>query len=329
MASVSYLTHSWLHYSPSISSPEALRVATLHQNMALTGSKGKSNIKGRGSSKSSSKVATKSRPAGGISPIEEKGQSQSQRQSQSQSQRGAVSGAGAGRGGDTSFTSLKSSMQDYFQSIRDVTNSFMHPREQPTPAPAPVSTTATASSTATASARSVSSSTSLFDFKDAIEEYELALQTEEGSQLEANLRRRGGDVSVSREEDRQEAATQRATGGGAAKECGEKEQEGEAPDSGAGAGSSVGAAGASAAVSRRRGQRSTPSGTNQKQQEQPEVDLELELSPASRHLSAFLHTHRAAVVYRLMSVVTLRSVNHENICCINSTLLVLVFAQRM
>lgn len=45
-------------------------------------------------------------------------------------------------------------------------------------------------------------------------------------------------------------------------------------------------------------------------------------------LSMFLVQEKANVLLKLMSAVSLRTINHENICCLNTTLLVLMFEQK-
>jgi len=45
-------------------------------------------------------------------------------------------------------------------------------------------------------------------------------------------------------------------------------------------------------------------------------------------VSLFLSQEKAHIVLRLMSVVSLRNVNHENICCLNTTLLILLIENR-
>jgi len=44
--------------------------------------------------------------------------------------------------------------------------------------------------------------------------------------------------------------------------------------------------------------------------------------------SAFMLQERDEILFLLMNVVTVRDVNHENICCINTLLLILLHAQR-
>jgi len=45
-------------------------------------------------------------------------------------------------------------------------------------------------------------------------------------------------------------------------------------------------------------------------------------------LGMFLTREREAVLLRLMDTVTVRTVNHENICCLNTALLILVLVHR-
>ena len=45
-------------------------------------------------------------------------------------------------------------------------------------------------------------------------------------------------------------------------------------------------------------------------------------------LASYLNGQRIHVLHRLMKIVTIRSVTHENICCLNTALLLLVFEQR-
>jgi hypothetical protein len=52
------------------------------------------------------------------------------------------------------------------------------------------------------------------------------------------------------------------------------------------------------------------------------------LSPAVQKLSSFLTDAKSRILLRLMSTVTLRSINHENICCINTAVLIFMFDHR-
>ena len=45
-------------------------------------------------------------------------------------------------------------------------------------------------------------------------------------------------------------------------------------------------------------------------------------------IGLFLSSERESVLLRLMDTVTVRTVNHENICCLNTSLLLLLFAHR-
>lgn len=45
-------------------------------------------------------------------------------------------------------------------------------------------------------------------------------------------------------------------------------------------------------------------------------------------LVKFLVSAKTRILVRLMSAVTLRSINHENICCINTAILILMFEHR-
>jgi Protein of unknown function (DUF3689) len=42
----------------------------------------------------------------------------------------------------------------------------------------------------------------------------------------------------------------------------------------------------------------------------------------------FIHTNQAQLLYDLLSVVSLRNINHENICCLNTAVVVTIFAYR-
>jgi len=45
-------------------------------------------------------------------------------------------------------------------------------------------------------------------------------------------------------------------------------------------------------------------------------------------LSFFLTTEREHILYKLMNTVTIHTINHENICCLNTALMMLIFAQK-
>ena len=53
-----------------------------------------------------------------------------------------------------------------------------------------------------------------------------------------------------------------------------------------------------------------------------------ELPGSLFRLSLFLTQERDRILLKLMSIVTIRSINHENICCLNTALLMLILAQK-
>ena len=52
------------------------------------------------------------------------------------------------------------------------------------------------------------------------------------------------------------------------------------------------------------------------------------LPPSLFRLSLFLQEEREHMLVKLMSIVTIKSVNHENICCLNTALLILILANK-
>lgn len=52
------------------------------------------------------------------------------------------------------------------------------------------------------------------------------------------------------------------------------------------------------------------------------------IPPEIEKLSTFLIAAKSRILLRLMSIVTLRSINHENICCMNTALLIFMFDHR-
>lgn len=56
--------------------------------------------------------------------------------------------------------------------------------------------------------------------------------------------------------------------------------------------------------------------------------FEWNLPPSVRHLSTYLEQQKEHILYGLMTIVTLRSINHENICCINTSLLIFIYAHK-
>lgn len=264
VANVSFLTHSWLHYSPPVISSEAQRVAVLHEGKALTPKSDK---------KATRLVAGLKQAAG---------------ETLSQVQTAAVAGV------DKSFDRLTSSMRNYFNSIREVTNNFIR-----SPTLRENSTELISSNGRQTGARSVSSNISLYDFKDAIEEYEHELQNE-------SVRLFNGSPVV--------GSSPIASSTGSAKECGITSHKNDTSSS-----VKIIAETVDDSVSE----------ATEKMRRQELYDSPLVLSQKSKHLSTFLHAHRPALMLRLMCVINIRSVNHENICCINSTLLIFIFAHRM
>jgi len=60
----------------------------------------------------------------------------------------------------------------------------------------------------------------------------------------------------------------------------------------------------------------------------PKSPSSLTVPQSMLRISLFLSQEKAHIVLRLMSVVSLRNVNHENICCLNTTLLILLIENR-
>jgi hypothetical protein len=56
--------------------------------------------------------------------------------------------------------------------------------------------------------------------------------------------------------------------------------------------------------------------------------FEWTLPPSVRYLSSYLEQQKEHILYGLMTIVTLRSINHENICCINTSLLIFIYAHK-
>ena len=265
IASVSYLTHSWLQYTPKILSNEAIRLAKLHEKSEKT-----LNEKSKSKKSSLSKLQSPSRSM-----------KSSEAQLSGKSRKGKV--------GDSSFTT---SMREAFKSLRDVTNSFIRLRNE--------------SGTAVngrQTARSISSNISLYDFKDALEDYESELKNESGGEVATSLQT-NENIEISEiDDDVEKIKVTSAVGKLNYNLKGSKEDKCE---------------------TKRIEIRASSSRSFQDL-----YDTEIVLSSSSRNLSSFLHVHRPAIIYKLMCVVTVRSVNHENICCINTTLLFLIFANRM
>jgi hypothetical protein len=303
VASASYLTHSWLHFTPPVLSPEAARVGAKQQHGINKASA--STNKGN---------KTKPRPSG----------------AKKSSTASSTPAAQQHDSSDTSFASLTSGMRDAFKSIREVTNSLIGSRKL-LPSGGEAAASNSAQSDPQVAARSVSSNVSLYDFKDAIEEFENELKNESSRNVSGP--ESSGDLGTSTGGRADECCS-----GSSIDDCAEKDivQDIAATDKamrhdqrGAaalvqGGGEKAGAAGAGGSMST-----STSGSVSRQQAAQALYDAPLVLSPGSRHLSAFLQAHRPEVMLRLMCVVTLRSVNHENICCINTTLLLFIFANRM
>jgi hypothetical protein len=56
--------------------------------------------------------------------------------------------------------------------------------------------------------------------------------------------------------------------------------------------------------------------------------FEWNLPSSVKHLSTYLEQQKEHILYGLMTIVTLRSINHENICCINTSLLIFIYAHK-
>jgi hypothetical protein len=56
--------------------------------------------------------------------------------------------------------------------------------------------------------------------------------------------------------------------------------------------------------------------------------FEWNLPSSVKHLSSYLEQQKEHILYGLMTIVTLRSINHENICCINTSLLIFIYAHK-
>jgi hypothetical protein len=56
--------------------------------------------------------------------------------------------------------------------------------------------------------------------------------------------------------------------------------------------------------------------------------FEWTLPPSVRYLSSYLEQQKEHILYGLMTIVSLRSINHENICCINTSLLIFLYAHK-
>jgi hypothetical protein len=52
------------------------------------------------------------------------------------------------------------------------------------------------------------------------------------------------------------------------------------------------------------------------------------LPPTVKYLSSYLEQQKEHILYELMTIVTLRSINHENICCINTSILIFISAHK-
>ena len=272
------VSHSWLQYCPPLLSPEAARVAVQHD-------------------------MSRSR--------------KNQKQSGGSSRQDSKRGSGLSLPLPAGFTSLTTGlMRDAFKRLQEnVTNTITRirpgggtgrPEQQKEERSAP------------GPARSVSSNVSLYDFKDAIDEYENEVKNEDSRVLadlcpntSTSTSTPGSRDSCSYMDDVPSTELERNLRAEATQlsSDGQQGREREQDQVGGDLKRSVAAASRGA-------------------QSPSLFDSELVLSPASRRLSSFLHQHRPALAYRLMCIVTLRSVNHENICCINSTLLIFIFARR-
>lgn len=51
-------------------------------------------------------------------------------------------------------------------------------------------------------------------------------------------------------------------------------------------------------------------------------------SDAADTIGTFLHSNRTRLLYDLLRVVDLRTINHENICCLNTVIILMIFARR-
>lgn len=60
-------------------------------------------------------------------------------------------------------------------------------------------------------------------------------------------------------------------------------------------------------------------------QQRSEYDKTIELPSSLNGISSFLLLAKPVILFKLMSTVTLRSINHENICCLNTAILVMLF----
>ena len=56
--------------------------------------------------------------------------------------------------------------------------------------------------------------------------------------------------------------------------------------------------------------------------------FEWKLPGSVRYLSSYLEQQKEHILYELMSLVTLSSINHENICCVNTSILILIYAHK-